>query len=54
MANPLKQQNSDELEIHNIKMLVASLFALRLVEKIAVSIEEKGISDGDLETWLTA
>jgi hypothetical protein len=44
-------QPSDE-DLVNIKKMLATYFADKLLTKIDKSIEEKGISEQDLEAWL--
>jgi hypothetical protein len=44
-------QPSDE-DLVNIQKMLATYFADKLLTKIDKSIEEKGISEQDLEAWL--
>jgi hypothetical protein len=41
-----------EDDLLNVKQLLARYFADKLVNKIDHAIEEKGISEQDLEQWL--
>lgn len=41
-----------EEEMVEVKKLLAAFFANRLVKKVNEAVEEKGISESDLEDWL--
>ena len=41
-----------EEELKEIKQILATFFAERLVKKVGDSIKEKGITETDLENWL--
>ena len=41
-----------EEELLEIKRMLASFFSSRLVQKVQEGIEDKGISNEDLELWL--
>ena len=41
-----------EEELIEIKKMLATFFADRLIKKVNTAVEEKGISEDDLEAWL--
>ena len=41
-----------EEELVELKKILATFFANRLLAKVNLAIEEKGITNDDLETWL--
>jgi ribosome-binding protein aMBF1 (putative translation factor) len=44
--------NPSEVDLRNVKQLLARYFADKLVAKIDEAIEAKGISEQDLAQWL--
>ena len=44
--------NPSEEDLLNVKKMLANYFADKLTTKIDKAIEEKGITEQDLETWL--
>lgn len=39
-------------ELIEVKKMLATFFADRLVKKVNAAVEEKGITEADLESWL--
>ena len=44
--------NPDEEDLTNIKKLLADYFAKKLVNRVDQSVQEKDVTERDLEKWL--